>query len=373
MTGSAAPGLTARQTPHHTCCLLRTTTPASLSPTCRAARLGARRPRLEPESARGERAGRRAQVGPAVGAPPRESGLATQPARGSAAWRSPPATAGSRSGASRPAGRGDGGGRRARAGGGAGPGRENRAPAGREGAAAAPSPRPGAEQQEAAQAAAGPAAARRPREAAEWAQERLSLGLGGWGWPGVAPRALTGWGDSRDPGAPGRTAEMPQTDTAAILETVSSGRGEGRRGGGTAAGGGERREGTAAGGGSRNSQGRRRRQEKEECGRVAVESRKSGAERRERPEGGAGQEGRAGCVGHVGWVQKAKAKLGGGLDGAGGQQLGAPSLLSHALRSGRSLGQRRGFSNATQRGGIEGRSLGGVDTAGPRTEIRKLD
>lgn len=44
---------------------------------------------------------------------------------------------------------------------------------------------------------------------------------------------------SRDPRTPDRTAEMPQTDTAAILETVSSGRGEGRRGGGTATGGGE--------------------------------------------------------------------------------------------------------------------------------------
>lgn len=46
---------------------------------------------------------------------------------------------------------------------------------------------------------------------------------------------------------------MPQTDTAAILETVSSDWGEGRPGGGTATGGGERREGTAAWGGSGNS------------------------------------------------------------------------------------------------------------------------
>lgn len=55
----------------------------------------------------------------------------------------------------------------------------------------------------------------------------------------MASRLLTGEEESRDTRIPGRTAEMPQTDTAAILETVSSGRGEGRRGGGTAAGGGE--------------------------------------------------------------------------------------------------------------------------------------
>ncbi|XP_054575910.1 serine/arginine repetitive matrix protein 1-like [Eptesicus fuscus] len=82
-----------------------------------------------------------------------------------------------------------------------------------------PSPRPGAEQREAAQAAAGPAAARRPREAAERAPEGLGLGLDGRRRSGVAPRLLTGGEESRNPGDPGRTAEMPQTDTTAILET----------------------------------------------------------------------------------------------------------------------------------------------------------
>lgn len=177
-----------------------------------------------------------------MGAPPRESGLA-----GTAQPEAPrPGPLAARPPAGFP-GLGPAGGRRRRwareslAGGrltGRGAGGAGRRPGAR-GRPRRPSPRPGAEQREAAQAATGPAAARRPREAAERAPERLSLGLDGQGRSPVAPRLLTGGEESRDPGAPGRTAEMPQTDTAAILETVSSGRGEGRRGGGTAAGGGE--------------------------------------------------------------------------------------------------------------------------------------
>lgn len=128
---------------------------------------------------------------------------------------------------------------------------------------------------------------------------------------------------------------MPQTDTAAILETVSSGRGEGRRGGGTAAGGGEASRGNGCLGREREQPGREARgREKGKREGWRVRSGKSCAESRERPEGGAGQEGRAGRAGHVGPVQKAKAKVGGGPDGSGGQQLGVSSRLSHAVRSG---------------------------------------
>lgn len=91
---------------------------------------------------------------------------------------------------------------------------------------------------------------------------------------------------------------MPQTDTAAILETVSSDWGEGRPGGGTAAGGGERREGTAAWGGSWNSlRGREGRSggAREEGSRYLEER----AGRRQGPGGGAAEEGRA--AGRVTW------------------------------------------------------------------------
>ncbi|XP_031805115.1 uncharacterized protein LOC116420968 [Sarcophilus harrisii] len=83
-----------------------------------------------------------------------------------------------------------------------------------------PGPRPGAEQREAAQAATGPAAARGPRGAARWLPRQLSRGLGGGRRHRVPPQLLTEAVKSLDPGAPGRTAEMPQTDTAAILETT---------------------------------------------------------------------------------------------------------------------------------------------------------
>lgn len=39
-------------------------------------------------------------------------------------------------------------------------------------------------------------------------------------FPAEKCASYAGGEESRDPGAPGRTAEMPQTDTAAILETV---------------------------------------------------------------------------------------------------------------------------------------------------------
>lgn len=161
-----------------------------------------------------------------------------------------------------------------------------------------PSPRPGAEQREAAQAAAGPAAARRPREAAERAPEGLSLGLDGRRRSGVGPRLLTGGEESRNPGDPGRTAEMPQTDTTAILETVSSGRGEGRRSGGTAAGGGEASRGkgrlgegagTAWEGGEGEREGERAREGggggAGAAGPSAGKGRRAGRDQREEPAG----------------------------------------------------------------------------------------
>lgn len=170
--------------------------------------------------------------------PPRESGLAgtAQPGPRLAAWaaRRPPTRRHPRRRPARERAAGELGLLRAARGAGC----ARRRPGAR-GRPRCPSPRPGAEQREAAQAAAGPAAARRPREAAERAPEGVSLGLDGRRRSGVAPRLLTGGEESRNPGDPGRTAEMPQTDTTAILETVSSGRGEGRRSGGTAAGGGE--------------------------------------------------------------------------------------------------------------------------------------
>nr|XP_038950869.1 dynein assembly factor 3, axonemal homolog [Rattus norvegicus] len=175
----------------------------------RSTPLGSPRTPHSPECAPGAGSG-----GRTAGAPPRESGRARTAAPGSAAWllsaREPQLPEWAAGGARAAAGCGrEPGGRH-------GPGRG----VGREGAAAAPSPRPGAEQREAAQAAAGPAAARRPREAPKQTPGRPSLRLGSWARPGAAPRPLT-WGeDSRDPGGPGRTAEMPQTDTAAILETL---------------------------------------------------------------------------------------------------------------------------------------------------------
>ncbi|XP_075840750.1 uncharacterized protein LOC142857018 [Microtus pennsylvanicus] len=201
-------GLTVRQTQHHTCRLLRTTAPTRLSPRSAPARSGlralgtARSARPAPGAAGGRRARPRGRAGE-----PAQQPQAPRPGR------RPPVSAGSRSGP--PAERGTAkrrrgpGGRVARA------GPRSRTRGGGRGA----SPRPGAEQREAAQAAAGPAAARRPCEAPDETPGQLSLGLGSWERPGEAPRPLT-WGeDSRDPGGPGRTAEMPQTDTAAILET----------------------------------------------------------------------------------------------------------------------------------------------------------
>lgn len=212
---------------------------------------------------------------------------------------------------------------------------------GREGAAAAPSPRPGAEQREAAQAAAGPAAARRPCEAPDETPGQLSLGLGSWERPGEAPRLLT-WGeDSRDPGGPGRTAEMPQTDTAAILETVSSDWGEGRPGGGTAAGGGERREGTAAWGGSWNSlRGRegRSRGAREEGRPVAGRAGLS-------PAGAGGRGGRGGgrAAGRVTWggYKRPKPDWERELAGLEANSWGRPSSYHPVLRSGGWRGQKR--------------------------------
>lgn len=145
-----APRLTARQTQHHTCSLLRTTTPASLSPPLAStAPLGPPHTQPEPESEpRGARAGgaaagwggeRQGAGGArAVGAPPRESGLTgtTQPEAprpGPPLATRPPADT---PGCAQPAG-----GRRERwASGAPATGRGSPAPAGREGAAAAPQP-----------------------------------------------------------------------------------------------------------------------------------------------------------------------------------------------------------------------------------------
>lgn len=140
-----APGLTARQTQHHTCCLLRTTTPASLSPPLAAsAPLGSLHARPKPEREPGS-AGRRGRPGrrPAGrrwgrggGRAPRESGLA-----GTAQPEAPrPGPLAARPPANSPGwgwrANGEGVGQAAR-----GPrGGGSRARAGREGAAAAPQP-----------------------------------------------------------------------------------------------------------------------------------------------------------------------------------------------------------------------------------------
>ncbi|XP_035308899.1 translation initiation factor IF-2-like [Cricetulus griseus] len=203
-----ARGLTVRQTQHHTCCLLHTTAPTRLSPRSAQPRsdlraLGtARSARPAPGAAGGRTAGAPRGERASPHSSPRLRGLALAAReRRLPEWRA----------AERASRRCGPGGRTARV----GPRSRTR------GGAAAPSPRPGAEQREAAQAATGPAAARRPREAPKETPGRLSLRLGSWERPGEAPRLLT-WGeDSRDPGGPGRTAEMPQTDTAAILETTT--------------------------------------------------------------------------------------------------------------------------------------------------------
>ncbi|XP_073075375.1 uncharacterized protein [Manis javanica] len=197
-----APGLTARQTHHHTCGVLRTTAPAGLSPPlATSARLG-------PPSAQGR--GRR---GAASGREQPSPRLPPRPGPSPPARRLPgpgPGPGGGRAAAGQRAQE-----RQRRRGGG------SRAPAGREGAAAAPQP-------EAWRRAAGGGAGRggacngppTPRGGGA-GPERLRLRPDGRGRPGVAPRLLTGGEESQDPGGPGRTAEMPQTDTAAILETVS--------------------------------------------------------------------------------------------------------------------------------------------------------
>lgn len=122
---------------------------------------------------------RRAQVGPGRWARPRgRAGLPARqsPARGSAAWaaRRLPTRRLPRLGPARRRAAGTLGRRRADR----GAGEAGRRPGAR-GRPWRPSPRPGAEQREAAQAATGPAASCRPREAAERAPERLSLGFDG--------------------------------------------------------------------------------------------------------------------------------------------------------------------------------------------------
>lgn len=61
----------------------------------------------------------------------------------------------------------------------------------------------------------------------------------------------------------------------------------------------------------------------------------------------------------MGPVQKAKAKVGGGPGGAGGQQLGAPARLSHAAKSDGYAGGKMVYPHYTA-GETEGRSMGAV-------------
>lgn len=204
-----APGLTARQTHHHTCGVLRTTAPAGLSPPlATSARLGP--PSAQGRGRRGAASGRE-QVGPAGGrAPGGERACRLSPAQGSLRGlgpRRPPA--GSRG---RGRARAVGGRRRAserRNGSGGGAGGAGRRPGAR-GRPRRPSPRPGAEQREAAQAAAGPATARQPREAAELARSGSASGPtagDGRGWPlGYLP----GGRRARIPGARGGPRRCPK-------------------------------------------------------------------------------------------------------------------------------------------------------------------
>uniref|UniRef100_A0A8I3WVY7 Uncharacterized protein n=1 Tax=Callithrix jacchus TaxID=9483 RepID=A0A8I3WVY7_CALJA len=144
-----------------------------------------------------------AALGKRVGAPRVRAGSRTSPARGSAAWaaRRPPTCRLPQGG---PGTRAAGGG--------------SRAPGGRARRGGHGAPARGLAQNSKRQ--------RRPRRGLQRPADPARQRSGPWsgsasGWAaGAAPRLLTGRKESRDPGAPGRTAEMPQTDTAAILETA---------------------------------------------------------------------------------------------------------------------------------------------------------
>lgn len=62
----------------------------------------------------------------------------------------------------------------------------------------------------------------------------------------------------------------------------------------------------------------------------------------------------------MGPVQKAKAKVGGGPDGAGGQQLGAPFPLLVAVRSGRYREEKETLYPHYTARETESRRMGGV-------------
>ena len=166
---------------------------------------------------------------------------------------------------------------------------------------------------------------------------------------------------------------MPQTDTAAILETVSYGRGEGRRGGGTAAGGGEASRGNGClgeGAGTAQERGEREGEEgaaREGDGRGAGRAgpragkgRRAGRGRREEPAGRItwGRYKRPKPKREEDWKRPA---AGGACSplyrGWAGRIAGAGGAAASPLHSWGSGGPRRGGEASVRRGNPVGSEL----------------